>query len=381
MAHYNRTAVKFYCGVDLHKKNSYVYVVGLTGEKVQSREISTNQKSFEVFFSSYRASEILLAVEVSSMTFWLCDVLNRIGFQVYVVNTLENHYLSHSIKKTDKEDARKLAIQLWKDILPPPVYIPLKEERALRRLVSHRHVLVKSLTRVINRTSHMLANYEIKFSRRALTSMARWQQLFECFEKGVHPADLKGEENLVAMDDILLSEFTSNFDQFTLLRTQIAEMEKNLLSKLKEVPRFNRMYQNLLTIPGVGPITSAALIGCIGEIGRFKSSRQMVSYLGLSPKVRESGGKVLSSNGGITKRGNSRLRGYFTQAAIGLLSSRHTDAQPLKEWYQRIRKKKGWRIARVALARKLATIAFGVLKTDSPYEPAKTINHKDQCET
>jgi hypothetical protein len=64
MAHYNRNAIKFYCGVD-HKKNSYVYVIGLTGEKHLAREIPTNQKSFERVFSSFPCGEILVAVEIS----------------------------------------------------------------------------------------------------------------------------------------------------------------------------------------------------------------------------------------------------------------------------------------------------------------------------
>jgi hypothetical protein len=80
-----------------------------------------------------------------------------LSVKVYVVNTLENHYLSRSVKKTDKE------------------------ERDLRRLVSKRHSLVKSVTRVMNRTGHLLSNYEIKFSRRALSAAKRWQQLHDRF--------------------------------------------------------------------------------------------------------------------------------------------------------------------------------------------------------
>lgn len=398
MANYNRDAIKFYSGVDLHKKKSYVYVIDITGDKVSSKEIATTQKDFERFFSPYVSSGILVAVEISSLTFWLCDVLYALGVEVYVVNTLENHYLSRSVKKTDKEDARKLAIQLWKDILPCPVYIPKKEERDLRRLVSQRHCLVKNLTRVMNRTGHVLANYEIKFSRRALAAAKRWQQLHESFEAGQNPVKVikltrsrvsgvstnqKGnltervlEENQVAhVDPILLGEFALQYDQFKLFKDQIATMEKSLQSHFDQTPRLNAMYQLLLTIPGMGPITSSALIGCIGDINRFGSGRQMVSYLGLCPKVRESAGKSLSS-GGITKRGNSRLRGYFVQAAVALLSSRNSRAQPLKEWYERIRRKKGWRTARIALARKLGLIAFGVLKTNTPYDPLKVAKKK-----
>jgi transposase len=142
MAHYNKNAIKLYSGVDLHKKKSFVYVIDTNGDKVISKEIVTSQKSFAEFFSPYDSSEIIVAVEISSLTFWLCDVLSAQGVEVYVVNTLENRYLSHSVKKTDKEDARKLAIQLWKDILPNPVYIPKREERDLRRLVSQRHSVI-----------------------------------------------------------------------------------------------------------------------------------------------------------------------------------------------------------------------------------------------
>ena len=409
MANYNRDAIKFYSGVDLHKRKSYLYVIDINGDKVSSKEIATTQKDFETFFSPYVSSGILVAVEISSMTFWLCDVLYAMGVKVYVVNTLENHYLSRSVKKTDKEDARKLAIQLWKDILPCPVYIPKKEERDLRRLVSQRHSLVKSVTRVMNRTGHLLSNYEIKFSRRALSAAKRWQQLHESFEAGQNPVKAKvirirrsrvsrvptsPKGNLTErvlevdhvghvdhvdqvdqVDPMLLGEFTLQYGQFKLFKDQISRVEKSLQSHLDQTPRLNAMYQLLLTIPGMGPITSSALIGCIGDINRFGSGRQMVSYLGLCPKVRESAGKSLS-NGSITKRGNSRLRGYFVQASVALLSSRNSKAQPLKEWYERIRRKKGWRTARIALARKLGIIAFGVLKTNTPYDPEKVTKKK-----
>lgn len=379
MTHYNRTAIKFYCGVDLHKRKSYVYVIDHLGVKVEGREIITSQACFEQIFSSYSSEELLVAVEISSLTFWFCDVLQKLPLSVYVVNTLENHYISHSLTKTDKQDARKLAIQLWKDILPSPVYIPKKAERDLRHLVSQRYWLVKNLTGVINRTSYLLANYDLKFSRRSLTSPKRWQYLRETFESGENfkgkDTDIKSSR--IAVDDVLISEFTIQYEQFQMIKKQISLVEKYLLIHLEKSPRLNRMYQLLLSIPGLGPITSSALIGSVGDIERFKSGRQLVSYLGLCPKVRESGGKSLG-NGSITKRGNSRLRGYFVQAAVALLNCRRSDAIPLKEWYERIRKKKGWRKARVALARKLALVAFGVLKTNSPYDPLKVESKKNE---
>ena len=379
MANYSRNAKNFYCGVDLHKTKSYIYIIDENGTKIEACEFLTSQNNFEKKFSSYSSGNLLVAVEISSLTFWFCDILQELNINVYVVNTLENHYISRSLTKTDKEDARKLAIELWKEILPPPVYIPKKEERDIRYLVSHRAFLVKNLTRVINRTSYLLANYELKFSRRSLTSLKRWQYLNEILKsRGNLSEDNVRELRVIKIkvDDVLLLEFKVQYEQFKLLNKQITQLEKKLLTHLGKSSRLSVMYQNLLSIPGMGPITSSALIGHIGEVERFKSGRQFVSYLGLCPKVRESGGKSLGS-GGITKRGNNRLRGYFVQASVALLNSRHADAIPLKEWYEGIRKKKGWRKARVALARKLAQVSFGVLKTNLPYDPFKVIIKKN----
>ena len=365
MVNYTRKHFNYYCGVDLHKNKSFVYVIDAEGNKVCSKEIVSRRESITDFFSSYNPEEILVAVEISSLTFSFCDVLHEMGISVYVVNTLENHYLSHSLKKSDKEDSRKLAIQLWKDILPPPVYIPEKEERQIRRLVSHRHFLVKEVTRVINRTSHILSNYDIKLSKRALTSHKKWEQLLISLRE--------------LNDEVILLEFTTLYQQFLLFRNQIKETERLLLSNLRANARFNNMYEKLLTVPGMGVVVSSALIGCLGKVDRFRYGRQMIAYLGLCPKVRQSAGTSLG-NSGITKRGNSLLRGYFTQAALAVLGKRNVDAAPLRSWYEHLRRQKGWRTARVALARKIASIAFGVLKTNTPYDPSK-VNHRSHGKT
>lgn len=366
--HYSRKEKKFYCGVDLHQKKSFLYVVDQEGKKREAREIVTSQENFTEFFTPYPLDDITVAVEISSLTFWFCDVLKRLGIESYVVNTLENRYISGSVKKTDKEDARKLSIQLCKDILPEPIYIPSKEVREVRRLISFRHFLVKTTTRIINRTCFLLANHEIRTSKRALTTQKKWKQLLQAF--GENASSKSNPNDINQPDETVKMEFTTLYNQFSQIQSQISRIEKSLLHKSNATPRLSNMYRLLLTIPGIGAITSSALIGCVGDIGRFKSGRAMTSYLGLCPKVRESAGKSLGSSG-ITKRGNSRLRGYLTQAAIAVLRSKRLEAEPLKAWYDQLRKKKGWRTARVALARKLTAVAFGVLKTNQYYDPSK----------
>lgn len=345
---------KFFCGIDLHKRKSFIYVLNDKGRKVKSKEIETSKEEIINFFSCFNSSETIVALEIGPITFSICDVLRDMGISIYVVNTLENHYLSRSMKKTDKQDARKLAIQLWKRILPRPIYIPCKEEREIRELISHRHFLVKDITRIKNRTSYLLSNYGIKLSRKNLGNNVQWSRLSD----KIH--NLK--------DTILLFEFDLLYKQYLMLKDQVAKIENLLKTKISEEGRFNEMFEKLFTIPGMGKISSAALIGCIGEIKRFSNVRELVSYLGLCPRIRESGGKSIGGRS-ITKMGNSLLRGYLTQVAVAALRSGCTDALPLQFWYERLRKKKGWRTARVALARKMASIAFGVLKTNRPFDP------------
>ncbi len=170
--------------------------------------------------------------------------------------------------------------------------------------------MVKELARVINRTHHFLADYGIKCSKRSLTGMRKWKKLFESFESGKLP-DQGPEDMGNGVEEVLLKESTTLHRQFLLFQEQITESEKLLSERLQSNSRFHNMHKNLSTIPGVGLIISGALIGCLGKTERFKSGRHTISYLGLCPRVHESGGKSLSS-GGISKRGNSRLRGYFT---------------------------------------------------------------------
>ena len=75
-----------------------------------------------------------------------------------------------------------------------------------------------------------------------------------------------------------MGEFTLHYDQFKLFKDQISTVEKSLQSHVDQTPRLNAMYQLLLTIPGMGPITSSALIGCIGDVDCFGSGRQMVKW-------------------------------------------------------------------------------------------------------
>jgi len=359
MNHFIKKLRKLYCGIDIHSRKSYLHVLDEEGSRIKSSEIDTTDQSFRTFFEELIDVEnnISAAIEIGSLTFRYCDVLRDMGISVHVVNTLKNAYIAKSMKKTDKEDARRLAIQLWKDILPEPVHIPDPSEHQLRTLVSHRANLVKSQTRLINRVRYRLREYEIQLQKRSLKKISKWEAILE----GISPSD----------QPLLHLEVSQMMEQFRTLENQIRKTKTQMLHLIHQDLEFNSMYTLLLTIPGMGMITIAAELALVGhQVERFKSVRKLVSYFGQCPRVRESGGKTLG-NSGITKQGNSRIRGYFTQAALGALRSKKEDAIPLRLWYENIRRRKGWKVARVALSRKIAAITYGVLKHRKPYDPSR----------
>ncbi|RMD79574.1 MAG: IS110 family transposase [Lentisphaerae bacterium] len=359
MNHLSGKSRKLYCGIDLHSRKSYLHVLDEEGNRIKSGEIDTTGQSFRVFFEELIDGEndVSAAIEIGSLTFRYCNVLREIGISVHVVNTLKNAYIAKSMKKTDKEDARRLAIQLWKNILPEPVHVPDHSEHLLRTMVSHRASLVKSHTRLINRAHHRLRNHEIQLQKRSLKNVSKWEDVLEGISSTEQP--------------LLHLEVSQMMEQFRTLQNQIRETENQMLHLIHQDPEFNIMYSLLQTIPGMGIVTAAAVLALIGHhVERFKNVRKLASYFGQCPKVRESGGKTLG-NSGITKQGNSRIRGYFTQVALAVLRTEKANAIPLHIWYENIRRRKGWKAARVALSRKMAAIAYGVLKHRQPYDPSR----------
>ncbi len=141
------------------------------------------------------------------------------------------------------------------------------------------------------------------------------------------------------------------------------------LSRYESNPHFFKDYCRLITIPGVALITASAIIALVGDWSRFKNARKLSSYLGIAPGVANSSDKMVGSNA-ITKWGNSLMRGYLVQAAIGVLRCKSEDAQSIKKWHETVKIKIGWKKARVRLGRKLCRIMFGMMKNGADYDPS-----------
>jgi transposase len=146
-------------------------------------------------------------------------------------------------------------------------------------------------------------------------------------------------------------------DCLVLLRVldeQIRRLDHELVQRWGDDPRLQR----LLTIPGIGPFTAILLILELGEIQRFPSAKHLASYVGLTPRVRASANRVRM--GRISKEGNRLLRWALFVAATQ--AARRPG--PLRAWFRAVQQRKGMKIARVALARRLAEIVYQLWKQE-----------------
>jgi len=148
-----------------------------------------------------------------------------------------------------------------------------------------------------------------------------------------------------------------------LIDTMVSE-RKRLEQKILQ--HKNRDIELIKTIPGMGEISSRTIEAAIGQIRRFKNAKQLTSYCGLVPSVRASGERV--EYGHITREGRSEVRRVGVQCAHALLRSKSKESYPLRAWHAQLARRRGYKTAIVALARRLINITFYVLRDKHPYD-------------
>jgi transposase len=146
--------------------------------------------------------------------------------------------------------------------------------------------------------------------------------------------------------------------QITFLDREIADLETKLAAAVLASPQMRR----LLTLPGVNSVSAAAFMAAVGDIARFPTARHLVSYLGLNPRVHQSGSEK-ARHGRITKQGPSDARHVLVEAAWRAAR----EIGPLRAFSQRVAARRGPNIATVAVARKLVVIAWHMLARDEEY--------------
>jgi transposase len=300
--------------------------------------------SLELFAQSLVTGDIV-ALEATSGTDKIVSVLQTHGVRVVVANTRKLKSISEAKAKTDRLDARTLARLLMSGLLDQ-VWTPDERTRTLRRLTNRRERLVRARTRAKNEAHAVLAR-----------NLCERPPVTDAFGKAgrewLSELELPVDERLT-LDGCLR--------QINFLDTEVAALDREIAKQALAWPEVLR----LMTVPGVNVQTAATFMASVGDIRRFSSPRKLVSYLGLDPRVRQSGNGP-ARHGRISKTGASEARHMLGEAAWKVTLT----PGPLRAFFERVRARRGVQIAATATARKLVVLFWHLLTSNQDYAFAR----------
>jgi transposase len=315
-------------GIDLHRRRSQIAIIDEHGELSLSRRIVNDPDTFRELLGDPEATHV--ALEATYGWEWLAELLDEAGYDVHLAHPLRTRAIAAARVKTDAVDAKTLAHLLRTGLLPE-AYIAPPELRDLRELLRHRAVLTRMRTSVKNRVHALLARQGILPEQTDLFGKAG-RELLTTLELPDGPRQRL--DSLMSLID--------DFDR------EIAATTREIDQRAKADERV----QVLCQIRGVGPYTAMLVIAEVGEVKRFPTARHLCAWAGLAPTVRSSDNKARL--GHISRQGSPALRWALTEAAQKI----PTGGGPLRAQYERIAKRRGSKIAKVAVARQILTLCY-----------------------
>ncbi len=297
----------------------------------------------------------LVVMEACGPSGWINDLAVSLGLKTLVCSTNEDAWKWCNVKrKTDRDDALKLARMAAINELKA-VHMPSAEHREFRSLVKYR----KTLDYRINKMKCTIRAWFVNHGISIDSGEKAWntgRELIDSFRKPL--AQCNPDELWKAELDLELTQLDAVTGQLELV-----------IKKLEAIGKNDPRIQRIKTIPGVGPRTAEILVACIDDPHRFENGRQVSAYFGLVPRQYQSG--ETDRNGRITKRGNPLARTILVECAW--VSLRYNEWA--KAIYERISGKQKTRRkkAAVALARKIAVLAWALLRDQKDWEPKRMI--------
>jgi transposase len=336
-------------GLDVHRDFCEVAVADEDGVRSAGR-IATRVPALDLFAQSL-APEDVVALEATTGAARIVSVLEQHGIRVVVANTRKLRSITEAKAKTDRLDARTLARLLACGLLEE-VWGPDERTRTLRRLTNRRERLVRARTRAKNEAHGVLA--------RTLCERPPMTDAFgKAGRRWLGQLELPSDERLTLEGCLRQVDF---------LDAEVAALDREIARHALAWPEVLR----LMSVPGVNVQTAATFMASIGDIRRFSSPRKLVSYLGLDPRVRQSGSSP-AQHGHISKAGASEARHMLGEVAWKVTLT----PGPLRAFFERVRARRGPQIAATATARKLVVLFWHLLTSEQDYafaRPAMTRN-------
>ncbi len=323
---------RYAIGVDLHQQVLRFCVADRQGRTVHEQTVRiVHLPGGEQVFAHFEPwrGQCRLTVEAVGMNRWFVDGLRARGYPVVVADPTKLN-LKLLGKKTDKRDAQELARRLWLGDIDrgASTYYPSEQEYGDRQLERTRHDLIRMRQGVTNRLRALLRAYNLAAPAVVLYSGRGL--------RGLRQLDLGNAQRTLCLR------------QLTVVLTEVQAAITALQQDIEVRVRRDRQAQTLVRhLPGVGPVSALTIVSELGDVHRFRDARAVVSYVGLAPRVFDSGDKA--HHGRLTKRGNRELRFVLCQWAVRLLAR---DAR-VRQWAATRHRTKHCNKIRMVLARKL----------------------------
>jgi transposase len=339
-----------YIGMDVHREFAQLAVVedGLVRDEGR---IGVTPEALRAWAAGLLGDD-QVALEATGNSDAIANLLVPLVARVVVSNPSKTRVIAEAKVKTDKVDARILAQLLAADFLPP-VWLPDERTRCLRRQVTRRAHIVRQRTRIKNQVHAILT--------RNLVPTPLVSDLFGTTGRAwLSRQDLPADER--AAVHALLRQLDFHGAELTAVDRELAVEALG-----------DPVVARLMTIPGVDAIAAISIVAAVGDFSRFDSPDKLVAYVGLNPKVRQSGNSA-PVHGRISKAGRAQVRGVLVEAAWSAARA----PGPLRAFYQRINARRGFQKAIVATARKMTVLAWHLATRDEDYAFARPglVTHK-----
>lgn len=323
--------MKYFAGLDVSLEETAICVVDEGGEIVKEMRSESEPEALVSVLSSLRLGFERIGLEACSLTAWLHEGLKAAGLPAICIESRHAKAAMGAMpNKTDRNDARAIA-QIMRTGWFREVHVKDPQCRAWRSLLVARRTVLNEMRTIENVVRAILREVGLK-----LGTPSR-KEFVDCVRTLIH--DDKGlARTLEPLLGILV----------TMLR-EFAKLTKQALDIVRGEPVCRR----LMSAPGVGPLTALAFRATIDDPGRFKHSRAVGAHLGLTPRRYQSG--ETDMQGRVSRCGDELARTALYEAAHSLLT-RSKKWSGLRAWGMKIAKRRGMAKARVAVARKLATI-------------------------
>jgi transposase len=326
-----------YVGIDVSLEYASICVVDGSGKIVSEAKVATEPEVLIGWFIGLGLELTRIGLEAGPLSQWLYTAMRKAGL---AVELLETRYvrtmLKTMINKTDRNDARGIA-QLMRTGWFRPVHCKSMEAQEVRALLTARKLMQTKLHDVEMHLRGTLRNFGLKVGKTTPAGFeARIREL------------VAGHPGLAVIADIVLNARATLWREF------------NRLEKLvRAAARGDARARRLMSVPGVGAIVSLSFVAAIDDPTRFKSSKAVGAYFGLTPIKYQSG--ETDFTGRISKVGDATVRAALYEAANVILVKPLKGCTALKSWAMKLARRSGMKKAKVALARRLAVILHRML--------------------